>query len=164
MPALRLAPPEPERVVADHGRLVWALCRRLDPQPEDAYQEAWEKVLKALPGFDPGGRASLKTWIMTITHRHLVDRWRRRRPTVELEPDLVADHAPSAAARLEALGDARRLEAALATLPADQRRVVVLHHLHEVPIETIAATEGVALGTVKSRLHRGRTALLERLR
>lgn len=164
VPALRLAPPDPDRVVADHHRLVWALCRRLDPSPEDAYQEAWEKVLRALPGFDPAGRASLKTWVLTIAHRHLVDRWRTRKPAGEVDVETLPDPRPSAPAWIDQLREARRLEAALQALPEAQRRVVVLHHLHDLPLDTIAAAEGVAVGTVKSRLHRGRTQLTELLR
>lgn len=56
------------------------------------------------------------------------------------------------------------LEAAVASLPEPQRRVVVLHHLHDQPLEAIADAEGVPLGTVKSRLHRARNRLSEILR
>lgn len=162
VPSLRLAPPDPERVLADHGGLVWALCRRLDPEPEDAWQEAWEKLLRALPEFDPSGAASLRTWLCTVVHRHLVDRHRRRRVRGAVEePDDLLDPAPSAPARLVAAQDRAALDAALARLPEPWRRVVVLHHLYEVPLERIAAEEGVAVGTVKSRLHRGRAALME---
>ncbi|GDX78383.1 RNA polymerase sigma factor [Deltaproteobacteria bacterium] len=164
MPALRLALPEPERLVADHGGLVWALCRRLDPEPEDAWQEAWEKLLRALPRFDPGGTASVRTWLMTVVHRHLVDRHRRRTVRGDvLEADDVVDPGPGASARLGTAQDSAALERALALLPEPWRRVVVLHHLHEVPLERIAAEEGLPVGTVKSRLHRGRAALLEAL-
>lgn len=160
MPALRLAPPDPDRVVAEHGGLVWALCRRLDPEPEDAWQEAWEKVLRALPGFDVHGAASLRTWITTVVHRHLVDRHRRRRVRGPVEEaDEVEDPTPGAGARLASARDQAALEAALARLPEPWRRVVVLHHLHETPLEAIAAAEGVPVGTVKSRLHRARAAL-----
>lgn len=157
MPSLRLAPPDPDATVARWGGLVWALCARLDPQPEDAYQEAWEKVLRGLPGFDPHGPAQLSTWITRVVHRHLVDRHRRRRARGEpTDDDVDALPGPPPA------GDAD-LEAALAALPEAHRRVVVLHHLHELSIEEIAAAEGVPEGTVKSRLHRARARLVELL-
>jgi RNA polymerase sigma-70 factor (ECF subfamily) len=163
--ALRLAPPDPARVVAEHGGLVWALCRRLDPEPEDAWQEAWEKVVRALPTFDSGGAASLRTWLMTVVHRHLVDRHRRRCVRGEvLEPDGVLDETPGAAASLVAAARDAALELALQRLPEAWRRVVVLHHLHELPLDVVAREEGVPVGTVKSRLHRARAALLEVLR
>lgn len=158
MPALH-ALVDPDRTLQRWGPLVWALCTRLDPQPEDAYQEAWERILRALPGFDPRGAAALSTWITRITHNHLVDRYRARRRRagdVDLE-DLDTLPAP-AVARFD------DLEAAVASLPEPQRRVVVLHHLHDQPLEAIADAEGVPLGTVKSRLHRARNRLSEILR
>ncbi|MDP2306936.1 MAG: sigma-70 family RNA polymerase sigma factor [Pseudomonadota bacterium] len=153
------ARPDPGLTVERWGPLVWALCHRLDPQPEDAWQEVWEKVLRALPAFDPAGPAALSTWITRITHHHLVDRYRQRRRRGAPEDDDV-DALPAPAAPESPVD----LEAALATLPEAWRRVIVLHHLHEVPLEAIAATEGVAVGTIKSRLHRARNRLSEILR
>ncbi|MFZ5482540.1 MAG: RNA polymerase sigma factor [Myxococcota bacterium] len=145
---------DPDHTVARWSGLVWALCARLDPQPEDAYQEAWEKVLRALPSFDEGGPARVSTWITRITHRHLVDRHRRR--LVRGEP--TDDDVDALPALAPVTGD---LEEALAALPEAHRRVVVLHHLYELSVEEIAASEGVPEGTVKSRLHRARNRLVE---
>lgn len=157
MPPLR-AVPDPDATLARWGPLVWALCLRLDPHPEDAYQEVWEKILRGLPGFDPAGPAALSTWITRVTHHHLVDRHRarRRRPDPD-DDDVEALPAPAVAPTDD-------LDAALASLPEAHRRVLVLHHLHDVPLETIAAAEGIAVGTVKSRLHRARNRLAEILR
>ena len=55
------------------------------------------------------------------------------------------------------------LVAALRTLPVGQRRAVVLYHLVDLPVDQIAAELGVAVGTVKSWLHRGRAALAAQL-
>lgn len=146
-----------------HGPLVWSLCRRLAPDPEDCYQEVWEKVIRALPTFDPRGTATLSTWIATITHRHLVDRYRRRVVRGEVLPlgDLPSASDPEGG--LDEKRRVARLDSALQRLPADQRRVIVMHHLEDLPLEQIAADEDVAVGTVKSRLHRGRARLLELL-
>jgi RNA polymerase sigma-70 factor (ECF subfamily) len=160
---VRSPSPTPDRsaVLEQHGPAVWSLCRRLGPDPEDAYQEIWEKVFRALAGFDPNGTATLRTWILTVAHRHLVDRSRRRKVrghVVEL-PD-IPDREPAVE---ESLADAQRvarLEAALGRLPETARRVVVMHHLHDRPLDEIALSEGVAVGTVKSRLHRARAQLL----
>ena len=80
-PAL-LPPPEsvlpaPD-LVAAHGPRVYAMCVRLASDPDDCYQEIWEKVLGAIARFDPSGSASVATWIATIARRHLIDRHRRR--------------------------------------------------------------------------------------
>lgn len=136
--------------------VVWSMCRQLDPDPEDACQEIWEKVLRALPRFDPAGPASVKTWVARITHRHLIDRHRRRKVrgiSVDAEEELYTTVAP----RPE-LG---RLEGALTQLPDVQRRVVILHHVHGFALEDIADEEGVPVGTIKSRLHRARARLME---
>lgn len=174
MPALRLAPsPDPlvlaaqrgepgaaEALIQRHGPLVWGICRRLCPDPEDAWQEIWERVLRALPGYDPLGPAQCSTWIATIAHRVLVDRHRRRRVRGEvLEAPEIPDTTPAIEDRLDARRRAARLEEALMNLPQPWREVVVLHHLHGVDLDTLAAQEGVAVGTIKSRLHRGRAAL-----
>lgn len=147
-------------LVRAHGPMVWGLCRRLTPDPEDAYQAIWAKAFAALPDLDPDGPASFRTWLRTLAHRHLIDRHRRRTVRGEVVPlDRAPAHAADADVQVDASRRAAALEAAIATLPEPQRRVVVLHHLHGVPLAEIADEEGVAVGTVKSRLHRGRAAL-----
>lgn len=151
-------------LVERHGALVWGLCRRLTPDPEDAFQEIWAAALEALPRFDPTGPARFSTWLVTVAHRHLIDRHRRRRVRGEVLPlGEVAAPLPSPEVALDSRRRALRLEAALAHLPEDQRRVVVLHHLHGRALDEIASVEGVPVGTLKSRLHRGRARLLELL-
>jgi len=150
-------------VVREHGPAIWGLCRRLCPEPEDAYQEIWEKALAALPRFDPAGTASLRTWLTTIAHRHLIDRDRRRRTRGIV---VSLGERPDPAGLDESLDRTRRiahLECAIQRLPEAHRRAVVLHHLHGRPLEVIAQVEGVAVGTIKSRLHRARARLTELL-
>lgn len=116
--------------------------------PEDAYQEVWERVFRALPAFDREG-SPVGAWIATIAHRHLVDRWRRRQVRSEVPLDDDVPVVPPS-------GD---LDEALRHLPDAHRRVVLLHHLHGLSLDEIAASEDIAVGTVKSRLHRARAAL-----
>lgn len=148
-------------LVRRHGGLIWGLCARLTADPEDAWQEIWEKALRALPRFDPSGPARFSTWLATLAHRHLVDRHRRARvrgEQVAVEPLAAVGPGPE---EVVSQGErAARLEAALAQLPEPWRRVVVAHHLGELPLEAIAEAEGLPIGTVKSRLHRGRAALV----
>jgi RNA polymerase sigma-70 factor (ECF subfamily) len=155
--------PTPEALVAEHGPAIWGLCRRLCPEPEDAYQEIWEKALAAMSRFDPDGPATLRTWLVTIAHRHLIDRHRRRQVRGEV---VELGEVPVDSGVEAGVDDGRRLarlEGALQRLPEAHRRVVVLHHLHGSPVETIAELEGVPPGTVKSRLHRARARLAELL-
>ncbi len=150
------------QLVERYGPGLWAVCRRLSHEPEDAYQEIWAKVLAALPRFDPRGTASLKTWMMTIANRWHIDHYRRRRTrgtvvSLEALPPRPADMD----GRLTQHQRQARLEAALTRLPEAQRRVVVLHHLQGIPLETLADDLEVAVGTIKSRLHRGRARLAQ---
>jgi len=145
-------------VIQQFGPLVWSICRRLASDPEDSYQAIWEKALKALDRFDPYGAAAFSTWIASIAHRHLVDEHRRRQVRGTLVPvdELVAP-------MVEHDDRMGRLEAAIEQLPDGLRRVVVLHHLHGVPLDRIAADEDVPVGTIKSRLHRARGLLAQTL-
>lgn len=152
-------------LVAAHGDLVYGMCRRLAVDPDDCYQEIWLKVMRAWPSFDPAGPAPVRGFVATIARRHLVDQHRR---------EAARDRAVRAAAnepvvvavddRVDLGRDRARLEAALAELASDQRHVVVQHHIHGASLDELAAEQGVALGTIKSRLHRGRARLAERLR
>lgn len=144
-------------LVERYGPLVWALCRRLAPSPEDAWQSAWAHLLPRLPRYDPA-LAAPSTWITTVVHRLLVDEHRRRGrqgAVVPLEPRA----APAPDEHLDAARRLRRLEEALQRLPEDQRRVVVLHHVHGLDLAAIAEAEDLPPGTVKSRLHRARARL-----
>jgi RNA polymerase sigma-70 factor (ECF subfamily) len=100
------------------------------------------------------------TWIRTIAHRHLVDRHRRGKVRGVVLP--YKDVAAPLVSAEDALARRRRTQAldhALARLPADQRRVVVGHHLGGLSLAELAEAEDVAVGTIKSRLHRGRAHL-----
>jgi len=151
-------------LVDRHGPMLYSICRRLSPEPEDCYQEIWEKVFRGLHRFDPSGPARLSSWLATIAHRHLIDRHRRRQVRGEAIPlgELSAD-TPQADTLMAARENHQRLEAALRRLPEGQRRVVVLHHINGMPLNKIAEQEGVAVGTIKSRLHRGRARLTQLL-
>ncbi|MEZ4237177.1 MAG: sigma-70 family RNA polymerase sigma factor [Myxococcota bacterium] len=141
--------------MAEHGPRVWAMCLRLAADPEDCYQAVWEKVLGALDGFDPDGPAPIGAWIATIARRHLVDQHRRRRirgQVVSLAG--LASGEPDVADALHRHHREQRLEAAIARLPDAHRRVVVLHHIHGVPLEVLSAEEACPWG----RSSRGCTA------
>ena len=96
-----------------------------------------------------------EAWVRTTAYRLAVSRWRRlvrsrRSPDRAVGP---RTHAP-------APDEARvAVVAALRQLPAGQREALVLHHLADLPVPVVAAELGVAEGTVKARLSRGRAAL-----
>jgi RNA polymerase sigma-70 factor, ECF subfamily len=153
-----------DALVAAHGPRVYAMCARLAADPEDCYQEIWEKVLGAVSGFDPTGPAPIGAWIATIARRHLIDRHRRKQVRGQVVSIAgIAGTEPEVDEAIARHHRQARLEAAIRRLPDAQRRVVVHHHIHGVALEQLAEEEGVAVGTLKSRLHRGRVRLAELL-
>lgn len=155
-------------VVAYQGR-VYSVCLRMlgSPQPaEDATQETFIAAFRAVSRFR---RGSLRAWLFRIAANVCYDELRRRRsrPQVPLEAP-ASDQRPAAepASPDEPLEEravrqelARCLEGGLASLPADQRLAVILRDVQGLAYEEVAEATGASLGTVKSRISRGRAAL-----
>lgn len=158
----------------DHGALdqlfrrhydrVHGVCRRItgnDADAADATQEAMIAMVRGLTRFD--GRASFGTWAYRIATNASLDelRRRRRRPLVAgRDHDHSDDHAdPSAGERIEQFADRQQIDAALAALPEDFRVPVVLRDVADLDYAEIAAILDVPVGTVKSRIARGRGML-----
>ena len=141
--------------------LIWRLMAgRARHRVEDLVQETFVRVLRALPGFDPQGPATLSTWMLTIATRLALNELRRP------EPSSLADE-PVAIDRADDRADRARLAAAIAAgvaqLPPAQRAVLVLREYHELDYGEIATVLELDVGTVKSRLARARAALREHL-
>ena len=152
-------------LVRQHERMVFAVVGRMlagrQDDVSDVAQEAFLKVIRHLPRFDPSGPATLSTWILTIATRTAIDALRRKRPGQEDEAVLGALEAAGAGPDEVAGGRQleARLTAAMAGLPADQRAVLVLRVFHDLDYPEIAEALAIEEGTVKSRLSRARTAL-----
>ena len=121
----------------------------------EAYVRCWQHWSK-LASYDNG-----EAWLRLVVTRLATDRWRvkafrvRRAAALTVEPARAADDG--------AVLDVVVLVSAMRKLPVDQRRALAMHYLLDMPIGDIAAETGVAVGTVKSWLSRGRTALVEAL-
>ena len=152
-----------------HYDRVFSVCRRItgnEADAADAAQEAMIAMVRGLARFD--GRASFGTWAYRIATNASLDelRRRRRRPLVagrdhhhDTDHDFH-DHAdPAAGERIEHLGDREQIDAALAALPEDFRVPVVLRDVADLDYAEIAAILDVPVGTVKSRIARGRGML-----
>ena len=141
-----------------------ALVRRIGSRNDvdDQLQELFVTLLGALPRFSPDGPATLSTWVFAVAHRSILSARRKRK--LELVPlddaTEVSDMAPYADAIFARKELQQAIEIALGKLPEEQQRVFVLAQIHEQPLEQIAEVEEVPLGTVKSRLHRARAALV----
>ena len=158
-----------EELYRDHAEMVYNLALRLSGDPEgalDLSQEVFLRIHRHLPKFR--GRSTLRTWIYRVTVNHCRSRLRRKRlPTRALaaaEEELLAGLAdPRRGPEERALADdaGRRLAAALAELPVPYREAVALRDLEGLEYEEIARVLGVRIGTVRSRIARGRGRLRE---
>jgi RNA polymerase sigma-70 factor (ECF subfamily) len=147
--------------------LAWRLLGDAD-RAADATQDALFHAYGAIAGYRGG---TFRSWLLRITANASYDILRRaqRRPTTELPspddgapelPDLAAVNPLREAARSEMY---RHLERALQELPDDQRIAVVLCDVYGMDYGQVARLTDAALGTVKSRIHRGRLRLRELL-
>ncbi len=125
---------------------------------EDVAQEAMIRVWRHAPVFDPR-RGSVTSWVLTITRNLAIDALRLRR-AVPTDPDDFAatalassEHNPEDAVRR---GDVRQtVRAALGVLPDEQRRAVVLAAVYGRTALEISESEGIPLGTAKTRIRTG---------
>jgi len=148
-----------------HYDRINAVCRRLagaDRDADDATQEAMISIVKGLPRFD--GRSSFGTWAYRIATNAALDelRRRRRRPSLHAVSDDAGqpDPAdPAAHRRIDAVADRLAIDGALADLADDFRTAVVLRDVADLDYAEIADALDVPVGTVKSRIARGRRHL-----
>jgi RNA polymerase sigma-70 factor (ECF subfamily) len=152
-----------EDIARNHGRFLYTVAYRLtgnDADAQDLVQEVLLRVRRGLETYRPG---SLEGWLSRITTNAFLDevRRRRRRPTVALpdDPDRVVPGADDADAALAATTLPDDVQDAIRALPDDFRAAVVMCDVVGLTYEEIAAELGVPIGTVRSRIHRGRAAL-----
>ena len=156
-------PPTWDDVVRQHADRVYRLAFRLTGDAHDAEdltQETFIRVFRSLAGYKPG---TFEGWLHRITTNLFLDMVRRRaRLRMEGLPE-DTDRLPGGGPDPEQVwSDAHLdpdLQAALDALAPEFRAAVVLCDVEGLSYEEIAATLGVKLGTVRSRIHRGRQAL-----
>ena len=167
-PTTTWSAPTWDEVVRQHGDRVYRLAFRLSgnrADAEDLTQETFVRVFRSLSDFTPG---TFEGWLHRITTNLFLDMVRRRaRIRFDALPEDAADRLPSRTGGPEqAYADNHldpEIQAALDSLPADFRAAVVLCDLEELSYEEISATLNVKVGTVRSRIHRGRVLLREAL-
>jgi len=122
-------------------------------QAEDLVQDVMMRVWRKVDLYSPE-RASVSTWIFTIARNARIDRLRRSssRPYEDIdEIELAADQA-DAADEVFANQRAKRIATALLALPEEQRQVIELAYIQDLPQSEIAGKLKLPLGTVKSRM------------
>jgi RNA polymerase sigma-70 factor (ECF subfamily) len=123
-------------------------------EAEDAVQEAYARAWQRWT--DLGGYADPEAWVRRVAYRIAISSWRKTINRLVAHRRLgPPDDVPGAGVDQLALRDA------LLRLPHDQRVVVVLHHLVGLSVDEIARETAAPVGTVKSRLSRGRRTLAE---
>jgi RNA polymerase sigma-70 factor (ECF subfamily) len=151
-----------DALVSRHQRRVYNLAYRMLGRVEDARdaaQEAFLSCYRHLGSFR--GDSAFGTWLHRITVNACYDSLRRRPPDPSplsevVEPAPARDHADQAAAAVD-------VQRALLAVPVEFRGALILHDIQGLPYEEVAEALDVPLGTVKSRLHRGRLALARAL-
>ncbi len=130
---------------------------------DDLTQSTVERALRSRSKWQPGSR--LDSWIYKIMRNLWIDtlRSRSRRERFEAPPQDVADLASDPAGKLEAIVDLNNMMAAMNRLPDEQREVVALILVEGFRYREAAELLDLPIGTVSSRLVRGRTALLSML-
>jgi RNA polymerase sigma-70 factor, ECF subfamily len=147
-----------EQLLDGHADRIHAVCRRIVVNPDDALdatQEALLAIARGIRRFD--GRAAFSTWAYRVATNAALDelRRRKRRPLTTVD-----DAVDPPVAGGEAAVDARLdVDAALERVPEEFRVAVVLRDLADLDYAEIAAVLDVPVGTVKSRVARGRAAL-----
>ncbi len=150
-----------ETLYARHRAALYRYLTRQSRDGEianDLFQEVWSRVIVNRARYEP--RAKFRTFLFTLAHNCFIDHCRRvkSRPTGANIEDadaadlLPADESARPDTTLERDEATRRYRAALATLPAEQRDVYLLHEESDLSLEEIARVTGVGTETAKSRL------------
>jgi len=161
-------PPSWEEVVTQHSARVYRLAYRLTGNPHDAEdltQEVFVRVFRSLSTFTPG---TFEGWLHRITTNLFLDQARRRSrfrfdPLADDSENRIPGRVPSPDAQVHDRLLDDDVEAALANLSPDFRAAVVLCDIEGLTYDEIADVLGLKLGTVRSRIHRGRTMLRKSL-
>lgn len=159
-----------ERLMQLHQKKVYNLCLRMCANTEDAFdlaQESFLRAWRALAQYQFG--AEFSTWLYRLTRNVCIDflRRRTRQETVPLEIEQdgeildipIPDPTPGPEARALREEKRRILAEALMHLPEDQREILILRAVNDLPYEKISEILDLPLGTVKSRLARARMQL-----
>jgi len=169
-------------LIGEFQQPVYGLVYRIVGDPSDAAETAQEVFLKVFRGMKQfHGQSSLKTWIYRIALHEAANRrrwwFRHKAQETSIEPSdsdcmpegsqqmqvALTDHAESPFDNVAHHEVRRRVEEELRKVPEPYRTTLVLRDLEEMSYEEIAEVLEISLGTVKSRLTRGREALKQRL-
>ncbi len=155
-----------ERLYRLHSGKVMGLCLRMTRRrdvAEDCVQQTFIRAWRSLAAFE--GRSAFGTWLHRIAVNEVLTFQRNHGTRAESDSEAVEDaqDAPVESPREYDSGEVMDVERALATLPPGSRHVVVLQTVYGYSHEEVADMLGIAVGTCKAQLHRGRRLLRERM-
>ena len=161
-----------ERLYRLHCGRVMGVCLRMTRRrdlAEDCVQQTFIRAWRNLAAFE--GRSAFGTWLHRIAVNEVLTYARNHGTRVEASDVSIDDFAagfdggsePEAGGKVLDAGDVMDVEQALATLPEGARQVVVLQAVYGYSHEEVADMLGIAVGTCKAQLHRGRRLLRERM-
>ena len=146
-----------------HLKAIYGTAYRMSGNPHDAEDLVQETFLRAYRAFDrytPG--TNIRAWLHTILQRVRTDAFRRKQRSPQTYE--LPEEGPAVPPPQDALARGTEdLERALRELPEPFRTAIVLRDVEDLSYQEIAHVLGVPIGTVMSRLHRGRAWLRERL-
>jgi RNA polymerase sigma-70 factor (ECF subfamily) len=151
-----------EQLVGAYKDMIYTLCYRMTGNPSDAEDLLQEILLKLFLGLEKfEGRSAFSSWLYRIAYNHclnfLASRKLEKRTTDPLpEGDLFRDPATE-----RTRGD-ERTQAVLASLPADERSLLIMRYVMDLDVKEISAVLGIGLSATKMRLLRVRAAFQER--
>lgn len=156
--------PTEQELAERYGQKIYNVAYRLTGDPDEAAdlaQDVFVRALRNLHRYQPG---TFDGWLYRITKNLFLDHVRRRRrlrlePLPEAEWRAPVSQEPGPEELLERRTLEARVQAALQSLPADFRLAVVLCDVENLTYEEVAAATGWPLGTVRSRIHRGRKGI-----
>lgn len=156
-----------EELIRQYEKKVYSLCARMCGNAEDAEEAAQDAFLALWRGIDRFRQeSSLSTWIYRLASNACIDLMRRKKKgagSVSLDDEELfvdaVDPAPQPHEEAERRETQRLLQEGLLSLPAEYRSILLLREIEGLSYSEISATLDLELGTVKSRISRGRTLL-----
>jgi len=154
-----------ERLYRVHSARVYGLCLRMTRNPdiaEDCVQLAFVRAWRNLQAFE--GRSAFGTWLHRIAVNEVLSHQRNHGTREESDEEAIAEHVEieQAPTQFDAM-DVTDVERALESLPEGARHAMVLQAVYGYSHEEVADMLGVAVGTCKAQVHRGRRLLRQRL-
>jgi len=140
---------------------IWRMIRQSD-DVEEIGQEVFLQAYRNLGGFDPTRGVPFSAWLIRIARNHCLNHLKKQQRASDYRASVDAEAAtgpnePADALQRKQLADS--MQTALATLSPEFREAFVLVAINGIPVTTAATVQGVAVGTIKSRLARARQAL-----